>query len=69
MLVVANIRANRKIAHSSPWDAIVPSAPWHRNKVYDVDIDSSSAIKDRMQDHGVRDNGMMRIRRIMSWAL
>ena len=69
VLVVANIRANRKIAHSSPWDAIVPSAPWHRNKVYDVDIDSSSAIKDRMQDHGVGDNGMMRIRRIMSWAL
>ena len=53
VLVVANIRANRKIA----------------KKVYDVDIESSSAIKDRMQDHGVGDNGMMRIRRIMSWAL
>lgn len=69
VLVVANIRANRKIAHSSPWDAIVPWAPWHLNKVYDIDIDSSSAIEERIQDHGVRDNGMMRIRRIMSWAL
>lgn len=43
--------------------------PLGTKKVYDVDIESSSAIKDRMQDHGVGDNGMMRIRRIMSWAL
>ena len=43
--------------------------PLGTKKIYDVDIESSSAIKDRMQDHGVGDNGMMRIRRIMSWAL
>ena len=43
--------------------------PLGTKKVYDVDIDSSSAIEERIQDLGVRDNGMMRIRRIMSWAL
>ena len=37
--------------------------------VYDDDFESSSGFKDGMQDHGVGDNGMMRIRRIMSWAL
>ena len=43
--------------------------PLGTKKVYDVDIDSSSAIEERIQDLGVRDNGMMRIRRTMSWAL
>ena len=69
MLVVANIRANRKNTHSSPWVANVHWAHRHYNEVYNLVIESSSAIKDRMQDHGVGDNGMMRIRRIMSWAL
>ena len=69
MLVVANIRANRKNAHSSPWVANVHWAHRHYNEVYNLVIDSSSAIEERIQDHGVRDNGMMRIRRIMSWAL
>ena len=69
MLVVANIRANRKNAHSSPWVANVHWAHRHYNEVYNLVIESSPAIEDHIQDHVVRDYSTMGIRRIMCWAL